>query len=64
MLLTTVSRHASKQVAAFVFFTVAMILWSIHFLCFENEEGGHEQKENLGYFGHRTKQYDWDEVKE
>ena|SRR5579872_2087437 len=55
----------TNRFAAFVFFTVAMILFSVHFLVFSNVKRVAMSKKKISViYGHRTKQYDWDNVKE
>jgi len=54
-----------NRFAIFVFFTLAMILFSVHFLVFSNVKRVAMSKKKISVIlGHRTKQYDWDDVKE
>ena len=54
-----------SRFAIFVFFTLAMILFSVHFLMFSKLKRVAISKKKISViYGHRTKQYDWDEVKE
>lgn len=65
MLLLQFQDTPKSRFAIFVFFTLAMILFSVHFLVFSNVKRVSMSKKKLAVvFGHRTKQYDWDEVKE
>src|SRR6478609_963647 len=54
-----------NRFAAFVFFTLAMILFSIHFLVFSKVKRVAMSKKKIEVnYGHRVKQFDWDEVKD
>ncbi len=54
-----------SRFAVFVFFTLAMILFSVHFLMFSKLKRVAMGKKKISViYGHRTKQYDWDDVKE
>jgi hypothetical protein len=65
MLLLQFQDTPKNRFAAFVFFTLAMILFSIHFLVFSKVKRVAMSKKKISVvFGHRAKQYDWDEVKE
>jgi hypothetical protein len=65
MLLLQFQDTPKNRFAIFVFFTLAMILFSVHFLVFSKVKRVAMSKKKISViFGHRTKQYDWDEVKE
>jgi len=65
MLLLQFQDTPKNRFAIFVFVTLAMILFSIHFLVFSNVKRVAMSKKKISViFGHRTKQYDWDDVKE
>jgi len=65
MLLLQFQDSPKNRFAAFVFFTIAMILFSVHFLVFSKVKRVAMSKKKISVIlGHRTKQYDWDEVKE
>lgn len=65
MLLLQFQDTPKNRFAAFVLFTLAMIFWSIHFLVFSKVKRVAMSKKKISViFGHSTKQYDWDEVKE
>ncbi|HEV8515391.1 MAG TPA: hypothetical protein VGQ59_19040 [Cyclobacteriaceae bacterium] len=65
MLLLQFQDTPKNRFAVFVLFTLAMILFSIHFLVFSKVKRVAMSKKKISVvFGHRTKQYDWDEVKE
>lgn len=54
-----------NRFAIFVFFSLAMILFSVHFLLFSKLKRVAMSKKKISViYGHRTKQFDWDEVKE
>jgi hypothetical protein len=54
-----------NRFAIFVLFTLAMILFSVHFVVFSKVKRVAMSKKKISIMiGHRTKQYDWDEVKE
>src|SRR5260221_14436566 len=54
-----------NRFAIFVFFTLAMILISIHFLVFTKVKRVAVSKKKVAVISrYRTKEYDWDEVKE
>ncbi|GHN00174.1 hypothetical protein WSM22_16630 [Cytophagales bacterium WSM2-2] len=54
-----------NRFAIFVFFTLAMILISIHFLVFTKVKRVAVGKKKIEVItSYRTKQYDWDDVKE
>jgi hypothetical protein len=54
-----------NRFAIFVFFTLGMILFSVHFLVFSNVKRVAMSKKKISVIvGHRIKQYDWDDVKE
>jgi len=65
MLLLEFQDTPKNRFAAFVLFTLAMIWFSIHFLVFSKVKRVAMSKKKISViYGHRTKQYDWDEVKE
>jgi len=65
MLLLQFQDTPKNRFAIFVLFTLAMILFSVHFLVFSNVKRVAMSKKKITViFGHRTKQYDWDDVKE
>ena len=65
MLLLQFQDTPKNRFAIFVFFTLAMILFSVHFLVFSNVKRVAMSKKKISVIlGHRTKQYDWDDVKE
>jgi hypothetical protein len=54
-----------NRFAIFMFFTLAMILFSVHFLVFANVKRVAMSKKKISVvLGHRTKLYDWNDVKE
>ena len=54
-----------SRFAVFVLFTLAMILFSVHFLVFAKVKRVAMNKKKISIiFGHRTKQFDWYDVKE
>jgi len=54
-----------SRFAVFVLFTLAMILFSVHFLVFAKVKRVAMNKKKIAIiFGDRTKQFDWDDVKE
>src|SRR5882762_8088074 len=65
MLLLQFQDTPKSRFVVFVLFTCAMILFSIHFMVFSKVKRVAMSKKKISViFGHRTKQYDWDEVKE
>jgi len=65
MLLVQFQDTPKNRFAVFVLFTLAMIWFSVHFLVFSNVKRVALSKKKISViFGHRTKQYDWDDVKE
>lgn len=54
-----------NRFAIFIFFTLAMILISIHFLVFTKVKRVAVSKKKVAVINrYRTKEYDWDDVKE
>jgi hypothetical protein len=65
MLLLQFQDTPKNRFAVFVFFTLAMVLFSIHFLVFAQVRRVAMSKKKISVmFGGRIKQYDWDNVKE
>jgi heme/copper-type cytochrome/quinol oxidase subunit 4 len=54
-----------NRFAIFVLFTLAMVLFSVHFLVFSKVKRVAMSKKKISVtLGYRTKQFDWDDVKE
>jgi len=65
MLLLQFQNTPKSRFAIFVLCTLAMIWFSVHFVVFSKLKRVAMSKKKISViFGHRTKQYDWDEVKE
>lgn len=65
MLLLQFQDSPKNRFAIFVFFSLGMILFSVHFLVFTKVKRVAVGKKKIAVvLGYRTKEYDWDEVKE
>jgi len=65
LLLIQFQDSPKNRFAIFVFFTLAMILFSVHFLVFTKVKRVAMSKKKIEVIqSFRTRQYDWDEVKE
>src|SRR6185369_8821042 len=65
MLLLQFQDSPKSRFAIFVFFTFAMILFSVHFTVFSKVKRVAMSKKKISVIsGYRTRQYDWDDVKE
>ena len=65
LLLVEAGDSPKSRFATFVFFTLAMILFSIHWIVAEHlKQVVIDKKKILVLHSHKTKQYDWNEVKD
>jgi hypothetical protein len=65
LLLLQAGDSPKSRFATFVFFTLAMILFSIHWVVSEHLKQVVLDKKKISIvYSHKTKQFDWDEVKE
>ncbi len=65
LLLLQAGDSPKSRFAMFVFFTLAMILFSIHWIVSEHLKQVVLDKKKISIvYSHKTKQFDWDEVKE
>jgi len=65
MLLTQFQDSPKNRFAVFVFFSLGLILFSVHFLVFTKvKRVALSKKKIMVIAGYRTKTYDWDDVKD
>jgi hypothetical protein len=65
LLLLQAGDSPKSRFATFVFFTLAMILFSIHWIVSEHLKQVILDKKKISIvYSHKTKQFDWDEVKD
>jgi hypothetical protein len=65
MLLLQFQDSPKNRFAVFVFFSLGMILFSTHFLVFTKvKRVALSKKKIIVKYGHRTREFSWDEVKE